>query len=175
MATIQAIDIIKGISGKYGNKSNDYFATNKSSNKIHIAKLANPYKGPATEKQKVQREKFAKQQAASSAWLNANRPNEKNGSKGTPAYQFALKLKRTFAFSNINQVLFKYMDKEFNIKLPDSIDAPKTDNEGSGSTTNPGSGDTGSEQKPGGDQGTEQPGGGGDQGTEQPGGGGLEA
>ena len=94
MATIQTIDIIKGISGKYGNKSNDYFATNKSSNKIHLAKLANPYKGPATEKQKVQREKFAKQQAASSAWLKANRPNEKNGIKGTPIYQYALKLKR---------------------------------------------------------------------------------
>ena len=40
MATIQTIDIIKGISGKYGNKSNDYFATNKSSNKIHLAKNA---------------------------------------------------------------------------------------------------------------------------------------
>ena len=172
MATIQTIDIIKGISGKYGNKSNDYFATNKSSNKIHLAKLANPYKGPATEKQKVQREKFAKQQAASSAWLKANRPNEKNGIKGTPIYQYALKLKRTFAFSNVNQVLFKYMDKEFNIKLPDSIDAPKADGEDTGSTTNPG-GDQGTEQKPGGDQGTEQKPGG-DQGTEQPGGGGLE-
>ena len=164
MATIKAIDIIKGISGKYGNKSNDYFATNKSSNKIHLAKLANPYKGPATEKQKLQREKFAKQQAASSAWLKANRPNEKNGIKGTPIYQYALKLKRTFAFSNVNQVLFKYMDKEFNIKLPDSIDAPKVDGEDTGSTTNPGSGDQGTEQKPGGS----------DQGTEQPGGGGLE-
>ena len=135
MATIQTIDIIKGISGKYGNKSNDYFATNKSSNKIHLAKLANPYKGPATEKQKVQREKFAKQQAASSAWLKANRPNEKNGIKGTPLYQYALKLKRTFAFSNVNQVLFKYMDEEFNIKLPDSIDAPKADGEDTGSTS----------------------------------------
>ena len=109
----------------------------------------------------MQREKFAKQQAASSAWLKANRPNEKNGIKGTPIYQYALKLKRTFAFSNVNQVLFKYMDKEFNIKLPDSIDAPKVDGEDTGSTTNPGSGDQGTEQKPGGDQGTEQPGGGG--------------
>ena len=27
------IDVIKGISGKYGGNSNDYFATNKSSNK----------------------------------------------------------------------------------------------------------------------------------------------
>ena len=65
------------------------------------------------------------------------------------------------------------MDKEFNIKLPDSIDAPKVDGEDTGSTTNPGSGDQGTEQKPGGDQGTEQKPGG-DQGTEQPGGGGLE-
>ena len=56
------------------------------------------------------------------------------------------------------------MDKEYNIKLPDSIDAPKVDGEDTGSTTNPGSGDQGTEQKPGGS----------DQGTEQPGGGGLE-
>ena len=43
-------NVINGISGKYGNNSNDYFATNSSSNKIHLIKLSNPYKGPATEK-----------------------------------------------------------------------------------------------------------------------------
>lgn len=59
MARITPIDVIKGISGKYGNNSNDYFATNSSSNKIHLAKFSNPYKGPATEKQLAQREKFA--------------------------------------------------------------------------------------------------------------------
>lgn len=148
MATIQTIDIIKGISGKYGNKSNDYFATNKSSNKIHLAKLANPYKGPATEKQKVQREKFAKQQAASSAWLKANRPNEKNGIKGTAYYQLVQKMKRAYAFSNINQVLYKYMDEQGNIKLPNALG----DNTPSGSpssgpskpgSSNPGNTDSG--------------------------------
>ena len=64
MARITPIDVIKGISGKYGNNSNDYFATNSSSNKIHLAKFSNPYKGPATEKQLAQREKFATKQAA---------------------------------------------------------------------------------------------------------------
>ena len=42
MARITPIDVIKGISGKYGGNSNDYFATNKSSSKIHLAKFANP-------------------------------------------------------------------------------------------------------------------------------------
>ena len=55
MAKITPIDVIKGISGKYGGNSNDYFATNKSSNKIHLAKYANPYTGPSTEKQMAQR------------------------------------------------------------------------------------------------------------------------
>lgn len=67
MARITPIDVIKGISGKYGNNSNDYFATNSSSNKIHLAKFSNPYKGPATEKQLAQREKFATKQAACTA------------------------------------------------------------------------------------------------------------
>ena len=51
LAKITPIDVIKGISGKYGNKSNDYFATNSSRNKIHLANFSNPYKGPTTEKQ----------------------------------------------------------------------------------------------------------------------------
>lgn len=51
MARITPIDVIKGISGKYGNKSNDYFATNSSRNKIHLAKFSNQYKGPTTGKQ----------------------------------------------------------------------------------------------------------------------------
>ena len=119
MARITPIDVIKGISGKYGNGSNDYFATNSSSNRIHLAKLTNPYKGPATEKQMAQREKFGALQAAASAWLNANRPGEKNGPKGTAEYQKAQKLKRAFALSNVNQVLFKYMDENGDIHLPD--------------------------------------------------------
>ena len=119
MARITPIDVIKGISGKYGNGSNDYFATNSSSNRIHLAKLTNPYKGPATEKQMAQREKFGALQAAASAWRNANRPGEKNGPKGTAEYQKAQKLKRAFALSNVNQVLFKYMDENGDIHLPD--------------------------------------------------------
>ena len=132
MARITPIDVIKGISGKYGNGSNDYFATNSSSNRIHLAKLSNPYTGPATDKQKAQREKFAAKQAAATAWLNANRPSEKNGDKGTALYQQAQKLKRAYAFSNVNQVLYKYMDDKGNIKLPDSTGSTTT------TPTNPG-------------------------------------
>lgn len=143
MAKIIPIDVIKGISGKYGNNSNDYFATNSSSNKIHLAKITNPYKGPATEKQKAQREKFATKQAVCSAWLNANRPSEKNGEKGTASYQSAQRLKRAHAFSNVNQVLYKYMDEKGNIKLPDGIASP-------GSPSSPGAGsDQGSTTDPG--------------------------
>ena len=75
MAKIIPIDVIKGISGKYGNKSSDYFATNRSSNQIHLAKIINPYQGPPTEKQKAQQAKFAARQVVSTAWLNANRPS----------------------------------------------------------------------------------------------------
>ena len=66
---------------------------------------------------------------ACTAWLNTNRPSEKNGLKGT-ADQHLQKLKRAFAFSNINQVIYKYMDDEGNIKLPESTTP----------TTKPGSG-----------------------------------
>ena len=54
MARITPIDVIKGISGKYGNGSSDYFATNSSSNRIHLAKYVNKPTGPATEKQMAQ-------------------------------------------------------------------------------------------------------------------------
>ena len=162
MARIIPIDVIKGISGKYGNNSNDYFATNSSSNKIHLAKITNPYKGPATEKQMAQREKFATKQAVCSAWLNANRPSEKNGEKGTASYQSAQRLKRALAFSNVNQVLYKYMDEEGNIKLPDGITSPSSPGAGSdqGSTGNPGSSNPGS----GSSGSTTDPGSGGDDG-----------
>ena len=87
MAKIIPIDVIKGISGKYGNKSSDYFATNRSSNQIHLAKIVNPYQGPPTEKQKAQQAKFAARQVVSTAWLNANRPSETTGEKGTADYK----------------------------------------------------------------------------------------
>ena len=156
MAKITPIDVIKGISGKYGNGSNDYFATNSSSNKIHLAKLSNPYKGPATEKQMAQREKFATKQAACTAWLNANRPSDKNGPKGTADYQLAQRLKRAYAMSNINQVLYKYMDDKGIIKLPVATDPTSPSNPGAG-PSNPGSSGTGSS--------TDQGGGGGDDGS----------
>ena len=137
MAKITPIDVIKGISGKYGGNSNDYFATNTSSNKIHLAKLKNPYKGPFTDKQLAQQEVFAARQAALSAWLVANRPSAENGEKGTEAYQYAQKLKRAYAMSNINQVLLKHMDDKYVITLPagaGSSNQPSTGG-GSGSTS----------------------------------------
>ena len=137
MAKITPIDVIKGISGKYGGNSNDYFATNTSSNQIHLAKLKNPYKGPFTDKQLAQQEVFASRQAALSAWLVANRPSAENGEKGTEAYQYAKKLKRAYAMSNINQVLLKYMDDKYVITLPagaGSSNQPSTGG-GSGSTS----------------------------------------
>ena len=70
--------------------------------------------------QLAQRENFATKQAACTAWLNTNRSNEKNELKGTADYQRVQKLKRGFAFSNINQVIYKNMDDEGNIKLPES-------------------------------------------------------
>ena len=137
MAKITPIDVIKGISGKYGGNSNDYFATNTSSNQIHLAKLKNPYKGPFTDKQLAQQEVFAARQAALSAWLVANRPSAENGEKGTEAYQYAQKLKRAYAMSNINQVLLKHMDDKYVITLPagaGSSNQPSTGG-GSGSTS----------------------------------------
>ncbi len=134
MARIIPIDVVKGISGKYGGNSEDYFATNSSSNKIRLAKLKNPYKGPATEKQLAQREKFATKQAACTAWLIANRPGTATGEKGTALYQQALKLKRSFALSNVNQVVYKYMDDQGNIKLP-SASSTSGGSTSSGSTS----------------------------------------
>ena len=127
MARITPIDVIKGISGKYGGNSNDYFATNKSSSKIHLAKFANPYTGPSTEKQVAQRMKFTERQMAITVWLNANKPSETNGTKGTAAYQWAQKMKKSMALSSITQVLYKYLDEENNIVLP----------EGAGASTEP--------------------------------------
>ena len=127
MARITPIDVIKGISGKYGGNSNDYFATNKSSSKIRLAKYANPYTGPSTEAQVAQRMKFAERQMAVSAWLKANKPSEANGMKGTAAYQWAQKMKKSMALSSITQVLYKYLDEENNIVLP----------EGAGASTEP--------------------------------------
>ena len=119
MAKITPIDVIKGISGKYGSNTNDYFATNSSSNKIHLAKLSNPYTGPATEKQTTQRSKFKTWSDSANSWLNTNKPT-KTAPKGTARYQQVEALKRQMALSNVRQVLYKYMDKETgDIELPD--------------------------------------------------------
>lgn len=143
MAKITPIDVIKGISGKYGNNSNDYFATNTSSNKIRLAKLNNPYQGPATEKQLAQQSKFAARQAVVTAWLNANKPSETNGAYGSAAYQYAQKLKRMYHLSSITQVLHKYMDEDNVIKLPESAGdtTPPSGGNSNGGGSNSGSGD----------------------------------
>lgn len=135
MAKIIPIDVIKGISGKYGNKSSDYFATNRSSNQIHLAKIVNPYQGPPTEKQKAQQAKFAARQVVSTAWLNANRPSETTGEKGTADYQLVQRMKRQMGLSNINQVLHKYMGEDNIIRLPhgDEFQAPPTQGGGGSS------------------------------------------
>ena len=137
MAKIIPIDVIKGISGKYGNHSSDYFATNRSSNQIRLAKIVNPYQGPPTEKQKAQQAKFAARQEVCTAWLNANRPSEANGEKGTAEYQMVQRMKRQMTLSNINQVLHKYMDENNVIRLPhgDAFEAPPTQD---GGGTSPG-------------------------------------
>lgn len=142
MARITPIDVIKGISGKYGSGSNDYFATNTSSNRIRLAKYANPYQGPATEKQLAQQTRFATRQAVVTAWLNANKPTAENGTKGTEAYQYVQKLKRQYNLSNISQVLYKYMTDENVIQLPAASGDTSTPGSGSssGSGGTPGSG-----------------------------------
>ena len=144
MAKITPIDVIKGISGKYGSGSNDYFATNTSSNRIRLAKYANPYQGPATEKQLAQQTRFATRQAVVTAWLNANKPTAENGTKGTEAYQYVQKLKRQYNLSNISQVLYKYMTDENVIQLPaasgDTSTPGNSGSSGSDSGGTPGSG-----------------------------------
>ena len=140
MALIKPIDVIQGISGKYGSGSKDYFATNKSSNQIRLAKLNNPYEGPATELQLAQQAKFKARSLAVSAWLNANKPNAVNGPKGTEAYQYALKLKFQYHVSNINQVLYKHMNDENVIILPESAN---DDTPSGGGSQNQGGGNQG--------------------------------
>ena len=144
MARITPIDVIKGISGKYGNGSNDYFATNTSSNRIHLAKYLNKPTGPATPEQLAQMEAFGNQQKMAAAWLRANRPSESNGPKGTEAYQEAQALKKQAHLSNVRQIVLKYMDEDGNVTLPASS--------GSGTSTPPAnSGSTpGSSQAPSG-------------------------
>ena len=133
MARITPIDVIKGISGKYGNGSNDYFATNTSSNRIHLAKYLNKPTGPATPEQLAQMEAFGNQQKMAAAWLRANRPSESNGPKGTEAYQEAQALKKLAHLSNVRQIVLKYMDEDGNVTLPASGTSTPPANSGSSS------------------------------------------
>ena len=143
MARITPIDVIKGISGKYGNGSNDYFATNTSSNRIHLAKYLNKPTGPATPEQLAQMEAFGNQQKMAAAWLRANRPSEENGPKGTEAYQEAQALKKLAHLSNVRQIVLKYMDEEGNVTLPASSGSgTSTPPANSGSTSGGASGGT---------------------------------
>ena len=142
MARITPIDVIKGISGKYGNGSNDYFATNTSSNRIHLAKYRNKPTGPATPEQLAQMEAFGNQQKMAAAWLRANRPSEENGPKGTEAYQEAQALKKLAHLSNVRQIVLKYMDEDGNVTLPAS--GTSTPPANSGSTPGSGSAPAGS-------------------------------
>ena len=75
MAKITPIDIIKGISGKFGGgNSKEYFATNKTSYNIYFAKRVNEFQGPATVKQQEVCARFKSKQKAVADWLRANRP-----------------------------------------------------------------------------------------------------
>ena len=135
MARIKPIDVIKGISGKYGSGTNDYFATNSSSNRIHLAKYLNKPTGPATPAQVAQMTAFGTQQKLAAAWLRANRPSEENGENGTAAYQEAQALKKQAQLSNVRQIVLKYMDAEGNVTLPSTgtTSAPAIPDSGSGS------------------------------------------
>ena len=148
MARIKPIDVIKGISGKYGSGTNDYFATNSSSNRIHLAKYLNKPTGPATPAQVAQMTAFGTQQKLAAAWLRANRPSEENGENGTAAYQEAQALKKQAHLSNVRQIVLKYMDAEGNVTLPSTgtTSAPAIpdtgSDSGSGSQTPSGGGST---------------------------------
>ena len=156
MARITPIDVIKGISGKYGSGSNEYFTINSSSNRIHLEKYLNKPTGPATELQVAQMQAFATQQKMAAAWLRTNRPSEENGPKGTEAYQEAQALKKLAHLSNVRQIVLKYMDEEGNVTLPASGTTnggytPPTDSgsdpegAGGGSGNDSGSGSTGTD------------------------------
>ncbi len=140
MAKITPIDVIKGISGKYGSGSSDYFATNKSSNQIHLAKYQNKPTGEPTASQRETIKKFTEQAKQASAWLRSNHPSAENGAKGTEAYQVAQALKRQLHLSNVRQIVIKYMDEEGNVKFPTSPQpSPEGEGEqtGGGGSTNP--------------------------------------
>ena len=120
MAKITPIDIIKGISGKFGGgNSKEYFATNKTIYNIYFAKRVNEFQGPATQKQLEIRDCFKRKQKAVADWLRANRPV--SGRPATEAYRVALALKYRYKFSSINQVIYKYLNDDLQVVLPNTI------------------------------------------------------
>ena len=147
MAKITPIDVIKGISGKYGSGSSDYFATNKSSNQIRLAKYQHKPTGEPTASQRETIKKFTEQAKQASAWLRSNHPSADNGAKGTEAYQVAQALKRQLHLSNVRQIVIKYMDEEGNVKLP-TVASPQPSPEGEGEQTG-GGGSTNPDPNPG--------------------------
>ena len=141
MAKITPIDIIKGVSGKFGGNSKEYFATNKTSYNIHFAKRVNEFKGPATQKQLEIRDLFKRKQKAVADWLRANRPV--SGRPATEAYRVALALKYRYKFSSINQVIHKYLNDDLQVVLP---------NVGNGDAQNPAPSQPGNKPSGGGSQ-----------------------
>ena len=165
MAKITPIDIIKGVSGKFGGNSREYFATNKTSYNIYFAKRVNDFQGPATEKQLEIRDLFKRKQKAVADWLRANRPM--SGRPATEAYRVALALKYRYKFSSINQVIHKYLNDDLQVVLPnvgsgsDNGDAPNpAPSQPGNKPSGGGSGSDSGDNKPSG--GGSQVGGGGD-------------
>ena len=151
MAKITPIDIIKGVSGKFGGNSKEYFATNKTSYNIYFAKRVNDFQGPATQKQLEIRDRFKRKQKAVTDWLRANRPV--SGRPATEAYRVALALKYRYKFSSINQVIHKYLNDDLQVVLP---------NVGNGDAQNPAPSQPGNKPS-GGGSGDNKPSGGGSQ------------
>ena len=154
MAKITPIDIIKGVSGKFGGNSREYFATNKTSYNIYFAKRVNDFQGPATQKQLEIRDRFKRKQKAVADWLRANRPM--SGRPATEAYRVALALKYRYKFSSINQVIYKYLNEDLQVMLPNSgndadSEAPKPSPSQPGtkpSGGNPSGGNSGGDSQP---------------------------
>ena len=114
------IDIIKSMSGKVCQHSDTYISLNGSSGKMHTGKRCHPYTGPATDKQIAQQLAFKARAEKATAWLLANRPSATNGPKGTAAYQQAESIKKALQFSNVRQVICRYMDDSGKVTLPNT-------------------------------------------------------
>ena len=145
MAKVIPIDTIKGLSGKVCSHSDTYFNYNHSAGTCYTGKICNPYTGKATAKQIAQQEAFKQKALRVSAWLNANKPSDTNGDKGTTAYQDAQRIKKTLQLANVRQVICRYIDAQGIVTLPASgqsvTPTPNPDTGGGGNTG--GGGDSG--------------------------------